>query len=119
MTFNLTDRNPVIQLSTDDKGNTIINDMQFEFTYNELPYRCCVYSSSIEFDEQRISVDKYVQGLDDNCYYEEIGHGYYDDDFGGYPDNMLTISDEDLTPEEEKDLVEKVLQQCVDLLEDN
>ena len=118
MTFNLTDSNPVIQLSTDDKGNTIIDDMQFEFTYNELPYRCCVYSSSLEFSEERVSVDKLVQGLGDECVYEEIGHGFYDESFGGYGDE-LTVSDEDLTSEEEKDLVEKVLQQVLDLLGDN
>ena len=117
MTFNLTDRNPVINLSTDENGNRIIEDMQFEFTYNELPYRCCVYSSSREFGEERISIDKYVQGLDDNCYYEEIGVGYYDDSFGGYSDNILTISDDDLTIKEQQDLIDKVLQQCIELLE--
>ena len=117
MSFNMTDKNPVVQLSADDKGNLIIEDMQFEFEYNHLPYRCCVYSSSIEFAEERISVDKLVQGLDDNCYFEEIGHGFYDDSIGGISGDELTISDDDLTSEEEKDLVEKVLQQVIDLLE--
>lgn len=117
MTFILTDKNPIVNLSTDDNGNRIIEDLQFEFTYNELPYRCCVYSSSLEFSEERVSVDKLVQGLDDNCYFEEIGHGFYDDSIGGISGDELTISDDDLTTDEEKDLCEKVLQQVVDLLE--
>lgn len=103
-------------IELDENDNFIINEFSFEFEYKEQPYRLFLENISTNQDELCISVDKLVQGLGDEMCYEEIGRGLYDDSLGNIIGDELTISDDTLTLEEEKELVELVLQKTVDMI---